>query len=207
MTAKRPLKILEISASARYEGSISRDLTTDLINALEDRNGSVDIKRRDLSKGLPFVDEEWIAANTTPEEERTEDHRLTLVRSDELVAEVQDAHVLVIGTPIYNFSVPAVLKAWIDMICRARLTFRYTETGPQGLLTGKKAYVLVPSGGVEMGSAVDFATPYLRHALGFIGISDVEFVGARGADRDDGQALSNARARIAEIVHLAPKAA
>lgn len=207
MTAKRPLKILEISASARYEGSISRDLTTDLINALEDRNGSVDIKRRDLSKGLPFVDEEWIAANTTPEEERTEDHRLTLARSDELVAEVQDAHVLVIGTPIYNFSVPAVLKAWIDMICRARLTFRYTETGPQGLLTGKKAYVLVPSGGVEMGSAVDFATPYLRHALGFIGISDVEFVGARGADRDDGQALSNARARIAEIVHLAPKAA
>lgn len=207
MTAKRPLKILEISASARYEGSISRDLTTDLINALEDRNGSADIKRRDLSKGLPFVDEEWIAANTTPEEERTEDHRLTLARSDELVAEVQDAHVLVIGTPIYNFSVPAVLKAWIDMICRARLTFRYTETGPQGLLTGKKAYVLVPSGGVEMGSAVDFATPYLRHALGFIGISDVEFVGARGADRDDGQALSNARARIAEIVHLAPKAA
>ena len=207
MTAKRPLKILEISASARYEGSISRDLTTDLINALEDRNGSVDIKRRDLSKGLPFVDEEWIAANTTPEEERTEDHRLTLARSDELVAEVQDADVLVIGTPIYNFSVPAVLKAWIDMICRARLTFRYTETGPQGLLTGKKAYVLVPSGGVEMGSAVDFATPYLRHALGFIGISDVEFVGARGADRDDGQALSNARARIAEIVHLAPKAA
>ena len=207
MTAKRPLKILEISASARYEGSISRDLTTDLINALEDRNGSVDIKRRDLSKGLPFVDEEWIAANTTPEEERTEDHRLTLARSDELVAEVQDAHVLVIGTPIYNFSVPAVLKAWIDMICRARLTFRYTESGPQGLLTGKKAYVLVPSGGVEIGSAVDFATPYLRHALGFIGISDVEFVGARGADRDDGQALSNARARIAEIVHLAPKAA
>jgi len=207
MTAKRPLKILEITASARYEDSISRDLTTDLINALEDRYGSADIRHRDLAKGVSFVDEEWIVANTTPEEERTEDHRLTLARSDELVAEVQDADVLVIGTPIYNFSVPAVLKAWIDMICRARLTFRYTETGPQGLLTGKKAYVLVPSGGVEIGSAVDFATPYLRHALGFIGISDVEFVGARGADRDDGQALSNARARIAEIVHLAPKAA
>jgi FMN-dependent NADH-azoreductase len=207
MTAKRPLKILEITASARYEDSISRDLTTDLINALEDRYGSADIRHRDLAKGVSFVDEEWIVANTTPEEERTEDHRLTLARSDELVAEVQDADVLVIGTPIYNFSVPAVLKAWIDMICRARLTFRYTESGPQGLLTGKKAYVLVPSGGVEIGSAVDFATPYLRHALGFIGISDVEFVGARGADRDDGQALSNARARIAEIVHLAPKAA
>lgn len=207
MTAKRPLKILEITASARYEDSISRDLTTDLINALEDRYGSADIRHRDLAKGVSFVDEEWIVANTTPEEERTEDHRLTLARSDELVAEVQDADVLVIGTPIYNFSVPAVLKAWIDMICRARLTFRYTENGPQGLLTGKKAYVLVPSGGVEIGSAVDFATPYLRHALGFIGISDVEFVGARGADRDDGQALSNARARIAEIVHLAPKAA
>jgi FMN-dependent NADH-azoreductase len=179
----------------------------DLVNALEDRFGSADIKRRDLAKGLPFIDEEWVTANTTPEEERSEHHRRTLAHSDELVAELQDADVLVIGAPIYNFSVPAVLKAWIDMVARARLTFRYTETGPEGLLTGKKAYVIVPSGGVPVGSEVDFATPYLRHALAFIGITDVEFVGAQGADRDDGQALDNARAYIAELVHLASKAA
>jgi FMN-dependent NADH-azoreductase len=93
------------------------------------------------------------------------------------------------------------------MVARARLTFRYTENGPEGLLTGKKAYIVVPSGGVPVGSEVDFATPYLRHALAFIGITDVEFVGAQGADRDGGQALDTARAYIAELVHLAPKAA
>ena len=207
MADKPALKILEINAAARYEGSISRDLVADLINALEDRFGSADIKRRDLAKGLPFIDEEWVTANTTPEEERSDHHRKTLGYSDELVAELQDADVLVIGAPIYNFSVPAVLKAWIDMVARARLTFRYTETGPEGLLTGKKAYVIVPSGGVPVGSEVDFATPYLRHALAFIGITDVEFVGAKGADRDGGEALDNARAYIAELVHLATKAA
>jgi len=207
MAYKPAIKILEINTAARYEGSISRELVADLIGALEDRFGSADITRRDLAKGLPFIDEEWVTANTTPEEERSEHHRKTLSYSDELVAELQDADVLVIGAPIYNFSVPAVLKAWIDMVARARLTFRYTETGPEGLLTGKKAYVIVPSGGVPVGSEVDFATPYLRHALAFIGITDVEFVGAQGADRDDGQALDNARAYIAELVHLASKAA
>ena len=112
-----------------------------------------------------------------------------------------------IGAPIYNFSVPAVLKAWIDMICRARLTFRYTDTGVEGLLEGKKAYVVVPSGGVPVGSPVDFATPYLRHALGFVGITDVEFIGAQGADRGNDDALDAARAQIAELVHLSPMAA
>jgi len=207
MADKPALKILEINAAARYEGSISRELVADLINALEDRVGTADIKCRDLAKGLPFIDEEWVTANTTPEEERSEHHRRTLAYSDELVAELQDADVLVIGAPIYNFSVPAVLKAWIDMVARARLTFRYTETGPEGLLTGKKAYVVVPSGGVPVGSEVDFATPYLRHALAFIGITDVEFVGAQGADRDGGLALDAARASIAELIHLAPRAA
>jgi FMN-dependent NADH-azoreductase len=207
MADKPALRILEINAAARYDGSISRKLAADLSNALADRFGNADVKRRDLAKGLPFIDEEWVTANSTPEEERSEHHRKTLSYSDELVAELQDADVLVIGAPIYNFSVPAVLKAWIDMVARARLTFRYTETGPRGLLTGKKAYVVVPSGGVPVGSEMDFATPYLRHALAFIGITEVEFVGAQGADRDGGQALDAARAYIAELIHLAPKAA
>lgn len=207
MADKPALRILEINAAARYDGSISRKLAADLSNALADRFGNADVKRRDLAKGLPFIDEEWVTANSTPEEERSEHHRKILAYSDELVAELQDADVLVIGAPIYNFSVPAVLKAWIDMVARARLTFRYTETGPKGLLTGKKAYVVVPSGGVPVGSEMDFATPYLRHVLAFIGITEVEFVGAQGADRDGGQALDAARAYIAELIHLAPKAA
>lgn len=207
MTASTPLNVLEVQASARGEGSISRDLTADLIAALEARHGDLNVTRRDLAKGLPFVDEAWVAANFTPDEDRTSTHRQILSRSDDLVAELQAADVIVIGAPMYNFSVPAVLKAWIDMIARARLTFEYTENGPRGLLEGKKAYVVVPSGGVPVGSPADFATPYLRHALKFVGITDVEFIGAQGADRGNDEALDSARARIAELVHLASRAA
>lgn len=207
MNTATPLKILEVQASARGTGSISRDLTRDLIAALKDRHGNVDITQRDLANGLPFIDEAWVAANFTPDEERTSTHQQILSRSDDLVAELQAADVIVIGAPIYNFSIPAVLKAWIDMIARARLTFEYTENGPVGLLKGKKVYVVVPSGGVPVGSPVDYATPYLRHALGFVGITDVEIIGAQGADRGNDDALDSARARIAELIHLAPQAA
>lgn len=207
MTSPTPLKILEVQASARAAGSMSRELTADLIAALEDRYGKTAITQRDLARGLPFIDEAWVGANFTPDEERTSTHRQILSRSDDLVAELRAADVIVIGAPIYNFSIPAVLKAWIDMIARARLTFRYTETGVEGLLKGKKAYVVVPSGGVPIGSPADFATPYLRHALGFVGITDVEFIGAQGADRGNDEALDAARARIAELIHLSPRAA
>jgi FMN-dependent NADH-azoreductase len=201
------LNILEVSAGARSEGSISRQLTADLVAALESRYSDTETVRRDVAAGLPFINEAWVAANFTPEEERTGQHRQTLAESDALVAELVAADVLVIGAPIYNCSVPATFKAWIDMVARARLTFEYTENGPKGLLENKKAYVVVPSGGVPVGSPVDFATPYIRHALSFIGIIDVEFIGAQGADRGNDEALDDARARIAELVHLTPQAA
>ena len=204
---KQSLNVLAINTSAKKEGSISRTLTADLLRALEDKHGDVNIVERDLADGLPFIDPAWVEANFTAGEDRTERHRQTLAESDALVAELEAADLLVLGAPIYNFSIPAVLKAWIDMVTRARLTFRYTENGPEGLLTGKKAIVIVPSGGVPVGSGADFATPYLKHALAFIGITDVEFIGARGADRGDREALDNARSRIAELVHLPPRAA
>ena len=204
---KQTLNVLAINTSAKKDGSISRTLTADLLGALEDRHGDVDVVERDLAEGLPFIDSAWVEANFTADEDRSDTHRETLAQSDTLVAELKAADVIVIGAPIYNFSIPAVLKAWIDMIARARLTFRYTENGPEGLLTGKKAYVVVPSGGVPVGSPVDFATPYLKQALAFVGITDVEFIGAQGADRGNREALDNARARIAELVHLAPQAA
>ncbi len=201
------MHVLEITASARHEGSVSRRLVNDLVTALQDRHGPIEITRRNVAAGLPFVDEAWVAANFTPEEERSAEDRRILALSDTLVAELEAADILVIGTPIYNFSIPASLKAWIDMVARARKTFRYTENGVEGLLKGKKAYVVIPSGGVRVGSAADFATPYLRHALGFIGITEVEIIGAQGADRGNDQALDDARARIAELVHLARRAA
>ena len=201
------MHVLEINASARQDGSISRRLVDDLVAALQDRHNGVSVTRRNVAAGLPFIDEDWVRANFTPEDERSARDRDILALSDELVRELEAADILVIGAPIYNFSIPATLKAWIDMIARARKTFRYTDNGVEGLLKGKKAFVVVPSGGVPIGSAVDFATPYLRHALGFVGITDVEFVGAQGADRGNDQALDDARARIADLVHLARRAA
>jgi FMN-dependent NADH-azoreductase len=201
------IKVLEVSASGRVGGSVSRQLTRDLLTALDDRYGNVDTTRRELGDGVPFVDEAWIEANFTPDESRTDAHREALAFSDSLVAELKNADVVVIGVPVYNFSIPAALKAWIDMIARARLTFRYTDKGPQGLLEGKKAYLVVATGGVPVGSAVDFATPYLRHALAFVGITDVEVIAAEKLNSQAEESLDAARARIAELVHLAPQAA
>jgi len=202
--AKNPLNILEVSASGRRSESISRGLTQDIIDALEIRYGYIELTRRNLGDGVPFVDEGWIAANFTPDEERTDEHRAALTGSDALVDELRRADVVVIGAPIYNFGVPAVLKAWVDMIARARLTFRYTANGPEGLLKGKKAYIVVASGGVPVDSPADFATPYLRQALQFVGISDVEIIAADQLNKAADDTIDAARARIAEIIHTAP---
>ncbi|QJB70083.1 FMN-dependent NADH-azoreductase [Parasphingorhabdus halotolerans] len=166
--------ILRIDASARKSGSSSRRLTDSVIEKLAPETVTI----RDLTDGVSFVTEDWVNANFTDEADRTHAQKAELAYSDALVEELVAADTLVIGTPIYNFGVPAALKAWIDMIARARKTFHYTANGPEGLLTGKKAYVLVASGGTEMGSAIDFASGYLRHVLGFVGITDVTFIAA-----------------------------
>ena len=161
--------------------------------------------RRDLIDGIGFVDESWIAANFTAAEERTVTQRERLSESDQLVAELQAADVVVIGAPVYNFGVPATLKAWVDQVARARVTFRYTDAGPEGLLEGKKAYVVIASGGVPVDSAVDFATPYLRHALGFLGIHDVEVIAADRLNVRGDEAVDEARRDIAERIHTSPR--
>ena len=201
---RNPLRILELSASGRSDGSVTRELSRDLIAALQDRHGVAEVTRRDLSAGVPFVNEAWISANFTADEDRTEKHNDTLAYSNELVAELQNADTIVIGVPVYNFSIPATLKAWVDMIARARLTFRYTENGPEGLLEGRKAYVVIASGGVPVDSAVDFATPYLRQALGFVGIRDVEIIAADQLNSRAEESIDAARLRIAELIHTAP---
>ena len=200
-------RVLAVNASGRTAGSATRQLSRDLIAALDDRYGNVAVTSRDLADGVPFVDQAWIEANFTPTESRSAEQREALSYSDSLVAELQAADIVVIGAPVYNFSIPAALKAWIDMIARARLTFRYTENGPEGLLKDKKAYLVVATGGVPVGSPVDFATPYLRHALSFIGIDDVEIIAAEKLNTQAEDSMDAARARIAEVVHLETEAA
>ena len=151
--------------------------TWHLVEALS--SAETEVITRDIGlTPLPILSEAWVGANFTPDEARTEAQNQILALSDTLISEIEAADTLVFGVPIYNFGVPAGFKAWIDLIARARKTFKYTETGPVGLLEGKKAYVVIASGGTASGSEIDFATPYVRHVLGFIGIHDVEIVAA-----------------------------
>ncbi|MEO0413112.1 MAG: NAD(P)H-dependent oxidoreductase [Pseudomonadota bacterium] len=179
--------ILRIDSAMRTNGSHTRAIADNLIDALQQRNGASVVTRRDLAQSpVPFVDEAWIGANFTDPDARTDDQRAVLAGSDTLVEEIEAADILVIGAPIYNFGIPAALKAWIDMIARARRTFRYTADGPEGLLKGKKTFVVTVSGGTKAGSEWDFATPYLRHVLGFVGLDDVTFITADGSAGQDG---------------------
>ncbi|HAJ20546.1 MAG TPA: FMN-dependent NADH-azoreductase [Rhodospirillaceae bacterium] len=171
------LKVLRVDSSARAENSTTRKLTESLLSHLSEKQ-ELDITLRNVAEGLPFVSPDWVGANFTDPADRNAEQQKTLAQSDALIAEVQAADVLVIGVPVYNFGVPAALKAWIDMIARARETFKYTETGPVGLVSGKKAYLVVASGGTEVGSGIDFATPYMKHILSFIGVTDVTVIAA-----------------------------
>ena len=170
--------ILQINSSGRYEGSITRQVSDLVVNYLKGVSPTQDSISRDVAVGLPFVNEAWINSNFTAADERTEDQKNVLDFSNELVAELERADHIVISSPIYNFSIPATLKAWIDLIARAGLTFRYTENGPVGLLKNKSATIIMASGGVPIGSEMDMASGYLKFALGFVGITNVNIIDA-----------------------------
>lgn len=169
-------KILRIDASLQTEGSVSVALG-DLIVDKFATDGAVQLQCRKAAD-LPAIDETWIGANFTPEDERSDAQNVALALSDALITELEQADTVLITTPIYNFGIPSQLKAWIDHIARARVTFRYTADGPIGLLQGKRAVIAIASGGTVVDSDIDFATPYLRHALGFVGITDVTVIAA-----------------------------
>jgi FMN-dependent NADH-azoreductase len=197
MPSQSPKNILKVNSSGRVNGSHSRVLVDELVNRLLSKHASANVVTREVSSGLEFVDESWIHANFTNPAERSEVQKSRLNASDSLVEEVENADILVIAAPIYNFGVPAALKAWIDQICRANRTFKYSETGPVGLLEGKKAYVIVTSGGTKAQSSVDYASDYMRHVLGFIGIKDVEIIAADQLMMAEEKQLAQARALIA----------
>lgn len=133
----------------------------------------------------PYLFCKWPAANFTAAEERTPAQHTELLPSDVLVKELQDADSIAIGLPIYNFSTPVALKAWIDQVLRAKVTFHYTDQGPAGLLENKKAYVFIASGGTQVGSDIDFISAHIHHILAFIDISDVTFTDSGGIGQDE----------------------
>lgn len=193
--------ILHITASIRGDESISNALGNRLVEGLAAKTGA-SVTRRDLSANdLPYVSAERFAANLAPAADRTPEQAELAAIADTLIGELQAADTIVIASPIYNFGVPATVKAWADLVARAGTTFKYTETGPVGLLEGKKAYLAIASGGTPVGSDIDFMSRWLIFFLGFLGISDVEVVAADGIMGADGRdKIDRAHEKVAELV-------
>ena len=197
------MNILQINGSARSQAGNSTRLASEVVARLVAAEPAARVLVRDLARDpAPAIDEAALGALFTPAEQRSPEQAVRVAQSDALVAEVQAADVLVLGVPMYNFGISTQLKNWIDAIARAGVTFRYTENGPEGLVTGKKAYVLAARGGVYAGTPKDSQTAYVRDFLAFIGITDVEFVYAEGLNMGDESkhaALARAHQAIADL--------
>jgi FMN-dependent NADH-azoreductase len=170
------------------ERSISRKLTAAFAKTWSKTHPGGTVIARDLTAiDIAVINGEWVAAAYTPENARTAEQKEILAVSDSLIADLQEADEYVIGVPMHNFSIPSTLKLWIDQVMRAGKTFEYGTGVAKGLLPGKTATLLVASGGVyEHGSALaalNFVTPYLRTVLGFMGITDVNFIAAEGTSK------------------------
>ena len=189
-------RILRLDASANPADASSKKLGDYLLDQLKQVDPVVEMKARDLNQDLSFIDPSWIAANFTAPDDREPAQSARLAFSDQLINELKWADHIVLTTPMYNFGVPATLKAWIDLVCRAGVTFRYGPNGPEGLLKGKRAEIIITTGGVPLASPVDFVSGYLKQIFGFIGIKDVNIVGADQMNVDAEASFAKARSEI-----------
>ncbi|GFM79695.1 FMN-dependent NADH-azoreductase 3 [Pseudomonas cichorii] len=196
-------RVLIIESSARQQDSVSRQLTQQFISQWKNSHPGDEITVRDLAiDPVPHLDATLLGGWMKPAEQRTAIEQAALERSNLLTDELIAADVLVLAAPMYNFTIPSTLKAWFDHVLRAGVTFKYGETGPQGLLTGKRAFVLTARGGIYAGSNNDHQEPYLRQVLGFVGIHDVSFIHAEGLNMGgefSEKGLNQAIARLAEV--------
>ena len=184
------MKILHIDSSPRFGESISRKLSQTIVDNLRKNNsGNVEVVTRDLvTSKLPFVDGEMIGSYFTPPADRSEAQKAAIAFSDILTNELLAADVIVVGTPMWNFGIPATLKAWIDLVARVGVTFKYGAQGPEGLLEGKKVYFAIATGGTPIGSDWDQTTGHLKTFFGFLGIGDQELVAADAIQGEGGEA-------------------
>jgi FMN-dependent NADH-azoreductase len=186
MTEGTMKTLLQIHTSLFSSGGQSSRLATDFVATWQKANPQGVVTTRDLGREpVPHLTAERFQAFLAAPEARTPEQQVHAGYSDALVDEIRKADVIVIGLPMYNFGVPSTLKAYFDHIARSGLTFSYTEKGPVGLLTGKKAYVFATRGGLYAGTPTDTQTPYVRDFLRFLGIGDVEFIYAEGLAMGD----------------------
>jgi FMN-dependent NADH-azoreductase len=199
--------ILHISSSIRSTGSVSRQLSSEFVSKWKVANPGDIVIERDLAHDpVPHLTEQMMGAFFTPADKRSPEQARTVELADALVDELFRADIIVLGAPMYNFSISSALKAWIDHVTRAGVTFNYTETGPVGLVKDKKVYVFTASGGVYSegpAQSLDFQETYLRAILGFIGLTDTTVVRAEGLAMGEPSvdaALNHGRQKIDELV-------
>lgn len=195
------MKILQINSSVRGPASTSTRIATSVVEQLRRLHPEASVEVRELAT-QPILDAQALGALFTPAETRTPEQSARVAQDDATIAQLLEADVLVIGVPLYNLGEPVQLKAWIDAISRAGVTFRYTAEGPEGLVKGKKVYVAFARGGKYRDTPYDTQTPYLRNLLGFLGMTDVTFLHAEGlamGEEATAQALAEVEAEIANI--------
>ena len=196
------MKLLRIDSSAR-RSSVTRKLTAQFVDTWKNENPGGQVKERDLTTTvLPLITDEWVEGSYVNPAQRTAAHQSAIAASDTLIAELADADTIVIGAPMYNFSIPFPLKAWIDQIVRRSQTFSYGPDGAKGLLKDKKVFVVTSRAGAygpeSPMKGADFQEPYLGFILGFIGISDVTFIHAESQGREAGSVSLAAAAKQIE---------
>ncbi|UKB81995.1 NAD(P)H-dependent oxidoreductase [Chryseobacterium sp. MEBOG06] len=177
-------QVLHIISSPRSESSVSKKLGNAVVEKITAKYPDSVFKKRDLTNPLfPHLEENHINAFFTPAENRTSEQLESVKLSDTVIAELQEADIIIIEAPLYNFSITSTLKSWLDHIARAGVTFRYNENGPEGMIKNKKVYVAFSSGGIYSEGerqAYDFVVPYLQKTLGFLGMTDISVVRAEG---------------------------
>ena len=175
------MNILQVNSSIRGDASVSTQLAARLVERMRVADPTSTLVVRDLGKNPhAALDEPAVTALFTPADQRSPEQTARVAIDDALVAELQTADVIVLTAPMYNFGISAPLKNWIDAIARSGVTFRYTETGPEGLLKGKTLYVVLARGGKYRDTPADTQVPYLRTVFGFLGITAIEFIYAEG---------------------------
>lgn len=190
------MSILYINSSARTAGSNSRIIGDYLVDTLGEH-----VVRRDLGQEpLPAISGEDLIGVHGSQLATRESLKQQLTLSEQLIAELHQSDTLVISTPMYNFGIPAVLKQWIDAICRAGVSFKYTEQGPVGLLGVKRAFIVTASGGTSIGSDMDFASPYLEHICRFIGIEDIFHIDAGGSKREPEKVIAHGKQQVDQLI-------
>jgi FMN-dependent NADH-azoreductase len=178
-------KILYLKTSPRGDASYSNRVAAHVVDELRNAHPGASVTERDLAQEQPaHIDQQFLSALGTPEEQRGKTEQARVTHADTLIGELKAADVIVVSVAMINFAIPSTLKAWIDQVARSGQTFRYDQTGkPQGLVTGKRVILVQAHGGQYCGTqaqSIDFVTPYLRHMLGFMGMSDIETIHVEG---------------------------